>query len=76
MDADYALVVTGTTVPDVIGDVDGDGDVDVDDLIGVILGWGPCPAPPAACPGDVAPHPGGDGQVDVEDLILVILNWG
>jgi hypothetical protein len=56
----------------VYGDVDGDGDVDVDDLIAIVLAWGPCPVPPAPCPGDVSPN----GQVDVDDLIAVILNWG
>jgi hypothetical protein len=51
------------------GDVDGSGAVDVDDLIAVILGWGPCAAP---CPPDVNQS----GAVDVDDLIAVILNWG
>jgi hypothetical protein len=51
-----------------IGDVTSDGLVNVDDLIAVILAWGPCPTP---CPADV----NGDGAVDVDDLILVILNW-
>jgi hypothetical protein len=55
-----------------IGDVNGDGSVDVDDLIAVILAWGACPAPPQACPADVNL----DGTVDVDDLIIVVLNWG
>jgi hypothetical protein len=55
----------------VAADVTGDGVVDVDDLIAVILAWGPCPAPPAACPADTNT----DGVVDVDDLIAVILNW-
>ncbi len=59
-------------LPPVIGDVNGDGTVNVDDLIAVILEWGPCPLPPANCPGDVD----GDGAVGVDDLIAVILNWG
>jgi hypothetical protein len=54
------------------GDVNGDGSVDVDDLIAVILAWGPCPAPPVACPADLDDN----GSVDVDDLIAVILNWG
>jgi hypothetical protein len=58
--------------PEGPGDATGDGTVDVDDLIAVILGWGPCPAPPAPCPADV----NDSGEVDVDDLIMVILNWG
>ncbi len=55
----------------VTGDVNGDSFVDVDDLIAVILAWGPCPAPPAECPAD-----GNDsGAVDVDDLVSVILSW-
>jgi probable HAF family extracellular repeat protein len=57
------------------GDVNGDGVVDVDDLIGVILGWGACAACDN-CPADVAPFPGGNCVVDVDDLVAVILNWG
>ncbi|MHC5002535.1 MAG: hypothetical protein ACYTJ0_05370 [Planctomycetota bacterium] len=56
--------------PDIPGDVDGDGDVDVDDLVQVILNWGACPGSP--CVGDVNE----DGTVDVDDLVAVILNWG
>jgi hypothetical protein len=52
-------------------DVDGNGAVDVDDLIAVILGWG-CTNPPGPCPADVS----GSGVVDVDDLIAVILGWG
>jgi hypothetical protein len=57
--------------PAVIGDANGDGQVNVDDLITVILAWGACPAPPQPCEADVN-H---DGTVDVDDLIMVILNW-
>ena len=58
------------------GDFDADMDVDIDDLVEVIVNWGPCPKPPPApprssCSGDA----NGDGQVDVNDLALVILNW-
>ncbi len=60
----------------IVADATGDGVVDVDDLIAVILGWGPC-ADPDICPADVAPPPpvGGDGVVNVDDLILVIEYW-
>ncbi len=58
------------------GDANSSGEVDVDDLIAVILGWGTCPAAPAFCEGDVVSPPRGNGAVDVDDLIAVILNWG
>jgi hypothetical protein len=60
---------------DLPGDVNGDGTVNVDDLLTVILEWGPCPQPPQACDADVNSSEG-DGVVDVDDLIAVILNWG
>jgi hypothetical protein len=53
------------------GDLDGDLDVDVGDLVQVVVNWGPCPAPPGPCPGDVNK----DGAADVDDLVLVVLNW-
>ena len=51
----------------------GDGQVDVDDLLAIINGWGACKGSP--CPPDIAPE-GGDGQVDVDDLLAVINGWG
>jgi hypothetical protein len=45
----------------------GNGAVDVDDLILVILSWGQT---------DVPADINGSGVVDVDDLIAVILNWG
>jgi hypothetical protein len=48
-------------------DVNGDGTVDVQDLVAVIMAWGPC----TGCPEDG----NGDGQVDVLDLVEVILNY-
>jgi hypothetical protein len=59
-------------VVDCPADVDGNGAVDVDDLIAVILAWGPCPAPPEPCDPDID----NNGSVDVDDLIAVILGWG
>ena len=50
------------------GDVDGNGLVDVTDLIIIISNWGSCKG---VCPADV----NGDGVVDVIDILLVITNW-
>jgi hypothetical protein len=48
--------------------MNGDGTVDVSDLVLVIINWGPCDV----CPADVNE----DGEVDVGDLVEVILAWG
>ena len=53
-------------------DVNGDDIVDVNDLLAVIVSWGPCQR---SCPADVVPFPEGDGVVDVNDLLAVIVNW-
>jgi hypothetical protein len=67
---DLGNVIGYSIVPS--ADINGDGQVDVDDLIAVILAWGPCPAPLSSCPADADQS----SAVDVDDLILVILNWG
>jgi hypothetical protein len=54
------------------GDANGDGSVNIEDLLIVIDGWGACPDPPAICAGDVT----SDGSVNIQDLLLVIEHWG
>lgn len=49
------------------GDTDGDGDVDVVDLLELLGSWGPCPG----CPADFD----GDDDVDVVDLLTLLANW-
>jgi hypothetical protein len=53
------------------GDVNIDGNVNVDDLLAVINAWGECPKPPHACPPDL----NNTGDVNVDDLLDVINNW-
>lgn len=53
------------------GDVNGDGVVNVDDLLIILNNWGPCPDP-EDCPADLTE----DGQVNVDDLLMVLNNWG
>ena len=72
-DQPFGASVTAETIP---GDVNHSAAVDVDDLLAVIASWGPCPAPPAACPADVAPVGAPNGVVNVDDLLAVIANWG
>ncbi len=49
-------------------DLNGDGLVNVTDLVAIITNWGPCGDP---CLADI----NGDGQVNVTDLIAVITAW-
>jgi hypothetical protein len=66
-DGDYIITVLN---PPCLGDIDGNGVVEVDDLIFIILFWGP------VSPTFPAPDTNEDGAVDVDDLIAVILHWG
>jgi hypothetical protein len=63
--------ITIDVVPATPGDTNADGVVDVDDLVAVILAWGPCPPPLPSCAADMNQS----GTVDVDDLVIVILNW-
>jgi hypothetical protein len=56
---------------DVIGDLDGDGLVGVSDLLLLLVSWGPCPAPPQACPADLS----GDVTVGITDMLILLTNW-
>lgn len=49
----------------------GDGQVNIDDLLGTINSWGT-----ASPQFDVAPPPNGNGNVDIDDLLFVINSWG
>jgi hypothetical protein len=60
-------------LPD-IAPAGGNGVVNVDDLLAVINGWGPC-ADPNNCPADIAPA-GGNDVVNVDDLLAIINGWG
>lgn len=76
------LQVHGTPLCDAY--TNGDGEVNVADLLTVIMAWEPCPMPPAACHGDIVDSGSGGsggsgvggGQVNVEDLLAVIQAWG
>ena len=53
--------------PTIEGDVNGDGVVNFDDLIGMLAEWGAC----SGCPSDID----GNGQVDFNDLLTLLGNW-
>ena len=50
-------------------DLDGNGSVDIDDLLAFISAWGPCTS---ACPADFD----GNGEVAIDDLLILISAWG
>jgi hypothetical protein len=55
----------GETIP---GDVDGDGVVDISDLLLLLGAWGECTG---ECPADFD----GNGAVDTDDLLVLLANW-
>ena len=55
------------TDPAIPGDVNGDGMVNVTDLLAIMDVWGSCDG----CPADL----NDDGLVNVTDLLIVIGNW-
>jgi len=59
------LLTPITTLPE---DVNGDGNVDVADLLAVVANWGVC----ENCSEDV----NNDGVVDVADILAIIAAWG
>lgn len=64
----YDRVVGG-----IIGDVTGDCFVDLQDIVAVIAGWGPCFAEPSlSCHADL----NSDSLVDLFDMIIVLDSWG
>ena len=56
-----------TIEPECDADIDGNGVVNVDDLVAVILAWGT---------DDASADVDGNGIVDVDDMVTVILAWG
>ncbi len=61
-----------------LADVNGDGAVDVVDLLDLLAAWGDCPDPcPPTCAADIAAAggPGADCTVDVLDLLLLLAHW-
>jgi hypothetical protein len=60
-----------TTLPPVntcTADLDGDGEVDAQDLGELLACWGPC----EDCPADL----NADGEVDATDLAILLSAWG
>ena len=58
----------GNTTPGCPGDTDGNGTVDVTDILAILDGWGPC----QSCPADID----GNNVIDVDDMLAVLAAWG
>ncbi len=54
--------------PPTPGDANGDGVVNIQDILVIIADWGTCTE---NCAGDV----NADGSVNILDILLVIANW-
>jgi len=55
------------------GDLDGDCSVGIDDFLGMLLAWGPCPG---ACPPSCVADLDGDCDVGIVDFLTLLANWG
>lgn len=58
----------GDVEPKCAPDLNGDGVVDVSDLLTLLAAWGPC----SGCDADI----NGDGVIDVSDLLMLLSAWG
>ena len=58
--------LTVAPIDAITGDLNGDGVVDVEDLVALLLAWGS---------DDPSADLDGNGSVGVEDLVILILNW-
>ena len=62
------VVISASVESGIVGDVNCDGIVDVEDVLSIVSNWGPCTG---VCAEDIVP----DQNINVSDLLLVIANW-
>ncbi len=60
----------GDPFPVKFGDIDGDGAVGINDFLGLLAAWGPCPKDCCLADLDI------DGDVGILDFLLLLGNWG
>jgi len=66
-----AVLLNNPPSPPCTADFNGDGYVNVIDMLGLLAHWGPCP-PGASCPWDL----NGDEVVDILDFLDLFFSWG
>ena len=67
------VILSKNSGTSILGDLDGDGWVEVLDLLLLLADWGECPDPcPPVCAGDLD----GDCVVGVVDLLILLGAWG
>jgi len=68
--------INGNGIPDeceaILGDIDGDGIVGINDFLMLLAAWGPCPAP---CPPSCAADLDADCDVGINDFLALLANW-
>ena len=64
-DVSGPIIIEGDGIP---GDVDGDSDVDVEDILEILAQW--------LCDQDCSADVDGNGSVDVTDILLALANYG
>ena len=69
---DAAQLQMTVTTGSVVGDLDGDGSVGINDFLMLLAAWGPCGAPcPPSCVADLD----GDCVVGIIDFLTLLANW-
>lgn len=72
---DLCIEAPDCSLPALPADIDGDGVVQILDLLALLSAWGLCPAvidPAGGCPADL----NGDDRVGITDLLIMLATWG
>ena len=70
---DFFLAIMFDSVVTVLGDLDRDCVVGINDFLMLLAAWGPCPDP---CPPSCAADLDGDCNVGINDFLILLANWG